>query len=555
MKKRHVCAFAIGIALALPAPVSAQDALMLNTHGSTLQWQYLDRIAHGLNIPTTVQSITAREASFYGIDTGIAPTDQPTVKAEIRFQPFILGWSGLQSDSRMTDTSYLTRFHLDDPVIVLGASFASGSFYGNAQLDFSTDSLARYAGKNGVTGFWKPMDYISYWTFPAESYLAWSSGNLSLAAGRLPSGIGLGETNILLNGQARWYDQVQLAWWSEKFRFFAFWGTSSSHLSEAEYSVQSNFSQVSDSWGWDTINNHDASTQALVPFKMFTYHRFEFKPWSRVGFGLSEMQLIGGKMPDLTNLLPTVAWHNTYSAGVTNVMLHVDTWFVPVNGLLVFGEFLMDDSKAPSESGASKPSCWGWELGTTAVLPVTSRDWRFSATAEYNHADKWTYSRWQPYLTMYQRQLITGGSRGFDIPLGHPEGGDVDQASLRLTALARDGRKVELSYTFINKGPVYLGMIRPNPAYIDGGPEPEYLPVYYDYDELTGTAGSLDALLGHIRKYTHVINVKADWPLTANLTANAEIDYRIILNAGHVAGAKANETVCKTGLTWTYGNR
>ncbi len=539
----------------------AQDGKMLNVRDATVEWEYLDLIARGSNIPTTVQSLSFKEAAFYGLNvsTGSIAASDARIRGIFSVQPFILGWKGLDMTDRMTNTSILTRLRLDDPILALGVSFENGGFFGTTQLDFSTDSRPKYVGPEGTSTFLQPMEYLSYWTFPEEAYLSWSTDHLTVVAGRFPTGIGLGKTNIFLNGEPRWYDQVQFSWWSDRFRFFSFWGTSSSHLSEEEYAIQNYFSVVSGKTklGWDTLNNHDASTQSLVPFKMFTYHRLEFKPAQKLGIGISEMQLIGGKIPDLTNIMPTLIWHNTYTAGVSNVMILADVWSVPVKGLLLYGEFLMDDSKAPSEKGAAKPNCWAWELGTEWVLPVESRDWHFSARGEYSHADKWTYNRWQPYLTLYQRQLITGGHTGFDIPLGHPEGGDVDQGSLTLTALSREGKRLELGYTYIDKGPVYLGMISnvkyPMPD-SNGGLTPIYLPVYYDYDDLTGIPGSLEAILGTVRKYSHVINLKTVWPLGRGWEANGEIDFRIILNAGHVAGVTATETVYKTGFKWTYGD-
>jgi len=560
MKKSFIVSF-IAVCLLVSGRLEAQEGRMLNAHGKTLKWAYLEKIANGENIPTTVQSISVRESEFYGLDTGITTTDAPVIKPAVVIQPFMIAWHGIDTSRDLTDESLLRRFRLDDPAFLLGLSFSSDSLYGSTEIDFGTDSLTRYSDKNGITGFWNPLDYFSYWTFPEEGYLSWSDKHITVAAGRLATGIGLGRANLFLNGNARWYDQVQASWWSERFRLFCFWGTSSSHLSGEEYSVQSFLPQYlstesnspQEDWGWDTIDNHDASTQSIVPLKMFSYHRFEFKPTDKIGLAFAEMQLVGGKVPDLTNLLPTVTWHNAYTAGVSNVMLQADAWAVPVDGILMYGEFLMDDSKAPKESGASKPNCWGWELGSTAVLPAQINGWRLSLNAEYSHVDKWTYCRWQPYLTMYQRQLITGGHRGFDSPLGHTEGPDVDEAGLTFTALSRDGKRIEFGYTYIDKGPVFMGVVVKNPNYTQANGAPEFVPVYYDYDNYMG-AGALDALLGNIRKHSHVLNAKASWPIMRNIEANGAIDVRYILNAGFVAGETAVEAVYKLGVKWSYNN-
>jgi len=559
---RPAAALILSALLFLPAPLRAQQGRMLDTRDTVLEWAWLDRIGRGVNIPTTVQTISAAEAASYGVDTGAAACSEPLVSGRLSVQPFLLGWSGLDSgrwkgdnQERLTDGSYLTRFRLDNPILDLGLSFGSDAFYGTTQINFGTDSHAYYAGESGLSGIWSTDDYIGKWTFPDTGYLSWSDRHLTLAAGRLRAGIGLGEANILLNGQARWYDQAQFAWWSGKLRFYGFWGTSSTHLDDDEYAVQS--------CNWDTINNHDASTASLVPYKFFSYHRVEYKPFRAAGFGLSEMQLVGGKVPDLLNILPGAYWHNTYTAGVSNVMLHADAWTVPFPGFLLRGEFLMDDSKAPYEDREAKPNCWAWELGARYVLPVAGRDWRFAFDAEYSHADRWTYDRWQPWLTMYQRQLLTGGYRGFDIALGHPDGGDVNQYGLSFVALAKSGRRLEAGYTLTDKGPVYLGRYWKGTGKDldgDGSPDEVIIPVYYDFDDwyesLVGDGKlTLAGLLGSTRTWTQAFSLKAVWPLGPRWEANAEIDFRYIRNAEHVEGNTATETVWKTGLTWTIGGR
>jgi len=254
-------------------------------------------------------------------------------------------------------------------------------------------------------------------------------------------------------------------------------------------------------------------------------------------------------VPQLENLLPTGVWHNSYTAGVSNVMLHSDFWLLPLNGILMYGEFLLDDGKAPDEPSGTKPTSGAWEIGAKLAFPVRFGAWRFSLSPEYSHVDEWTYNRWQPYLTMYQRQLITGGSRGFDIPLGHPEGGDVDQFSLRLSALTRKGHSIEAGYSFILKGPVYLGMIEKN----DSTEGPAYIPVYYDYDAIVGRDRALTALLGNTRKGTHAFSLDVSWPLTSRCEFEGGIDVRYVQNAGHISGRISIERIWNLGCRWSWG--
>lgn len=552
-----LCVLLLGL---IPATVYSQNARMVSRNDGTLERLYMKSISEGYIPPTTIQSISHEEARFYGLIAPEDDVDRAFWSGSILVQPFVIGWTGLDSEqwdagysNRLADFPLAKRLTLNDPVLQAKLSFGAGAFYATASADVQTDSQIKYADTDGVLGIWQPMEYLSWWNFPKEAYLSWSNNHMTLAAGRFPTGIGLGEANLFLNGQAFWYDHLQFSWWSEKFRFFSLWGTSSTHLSEDEYAIQSNMDPDGDGveLGWDDNDNHDYSVQNTTALKMFTYHRLEFKPFKWLGFGMGEMQMIGGKMPDFSNLLPLMIWHNTYSPGVSNVMMLVDVWSVPLPGLLLYGEFIMDDMKAPSEGDASKPNCWGWEAGATAVLPVSPPGWTFAVNIEYSHVDEWTYARWQPYLTMYQRQIMTGGWSGLDIPLGHPEGNDVTQAGIRFTALGRDERRIEFGYTWISKGPLYLG--RTEEVMIDygSGPEPVQIPVYFDYDYWAGP-GELKRITGSTRKYTHALNLRGVWPILPSVKVDAEVDFLIIQNYAHRRGNTQKQSVIKAGVIWEY---
>lgn len=525
------------------SPGGFQKSRMINLHSTDMEWQRLSRLKNGVNMPTAVQSVSAAEAAFYGfeIDSPLVPGKKTFFKPIVRVQPFFTAWNDIDTDRGTKDFALRKRLGMEDEILAAGVSFGTSSFYGTVQFDLSTDELVRKADSSGSLGFWEPQVYGEWMTFPREGYLSWAGENISFTAGRLKTGIGLGDENLVLNGQALWYDNIQFSWWSEKFKFFTLVGSSSSHLSDGEWEVQQ--------YNWDDINNHDDSAQADIPLKMFTYHRFEWKPVPRFGVGITEMQMIGGKVPDLFNLLPMAIWHNTYSAAVTNVMFQADVWALPLDGLLLYGEFLIDDMQSAVESGESKPNCLAWELGALYTLPIDVPGWMFFVSGEYSHADRWTYTRWQPYLTMYQRQVSSGGHSGLDTPLGHSEGGDVDSFGVSFGAVTERGGRVELGYTYLVKGPVYLNQI----VEYQGGKNDfgAYYPVYYDLDSWTED-GMLDKILDKPDKRSHCIVLSASWPFGSHFEASAALDMRYVTNARHEKGETAFETIFKTGVLWRW---
>ena len=120
----------------------------------------------------------------------------------------------------------------------------------------------------------------------------------------------------------------------------------------------------------------------------------------------------------------------------------------------------------------------------------------------------------------------------------------------------------EFGYTYINKGPVFMGMIEENKKYNksqstdDHTPNPEY--TFPSIMTMTSKnymgPGAPEALLGNVRKHSHVIKAKASWPLMRNIEANGAVDVRYIINAGFVAGETAVEAVYKLGVKWGYNN-
>lgn len=554
--------------------LSAQNAKLLFRTTPALEWSLFSAIAHGELFPTAIHSLTQQEAKSLGApveNASGALSQKNFAQAQIIVNPFILGWSGFDTkryegqeessaEAHKKDPSYRNRFSLDYPVLSLGFNFGTENFYGTTAIDFNTDSASHHSTQEkpqGIIGFKDYLAIFSYMIFPERGYLSYANDTITLAAGRFPTGIGFGDTNIFLNGQSS-YDHIEFSFKTSHFRFFSLMGSSASHLNKAETWIQ-NFEglEPNKGYGWDYINNHDSSTQTLVPLKLYTYHRIEWQFFNTLGIGISEMQLMGGKAPELVNLFPTMYWHNTYTAGISNVMILADAWVQPLPGLMIFGEFLMDDSKAPSEIEMSKPNCWGWSFGAYYVPPIQLLEYRLALTAEYHHVDRWTYNRWQPWLTMYQREVATGGHYGFDSPLGHPAGGDVDSTKLRLIALSKKRARFELGYEYIAKGPVYLSRYWEGTGKVDGEEQTIYIPLYYDFDwwykkfDVQGNE-TLESLIGSTVKHSHVLTAKVLYPFAQHFECNAGVDYRYIINAEHTKGKTAHEIVWKAGVAWKY---
>jgi hypothetical protein len=349
-----------------------------------------------------------------------------------------------------------------------------------------------------------------------------------------------------MSTKAEWYDQVQGVIGDKNFRFTAIVGTSSTHLSQNEAAIQfktrNDLDTVNNSINpWDPINDHDFVNQ-VEAVKMFAYRQVEARFWDRLRIGIAEMNMIGGKDPGLADILPTGFWHNNYSAGFTNVMINLSASLVPLRGLKIFGEFTLDDFRGADEGSTGKPAQFAWQAGGTYSFEPAD-GLIVTAGGEYTFANEWMYCRWQPYLTMYQRHQ-TGPSWVTDWPLGFTYGPDASHAGLFAAASLENGATLELSYEYLAKGPIYMGMTD-----ADGDP------IYYDYDDRDDYS-TRDTSLAIIRarpdQLSHGLKLTAAWPLGKGFDVLGTFQFWNHSNYRNVLGDTRQFYLYSAGVRWKY---
>jgi hypothetical protein len=468
------------------------------------------------------------------------------------FDPAITGVSNMQGYSFSPGADPTLLYFIEDlPVFIeLGVDVWSGdSVAGKVKMDLAlrqnylgTDFISLYTPWDIDSLIWTFMS----WRFPQEGWISAGNENAWIAAGRFKAGLGEGHFgNTFLSTRAEWYDQVQGAIGNKNFRFTALVGTSSTFLNKTEGEIQflprDDYDAGNNSINpWDPINDHDFSDQNEA-VKMFAYRQVEARFWDRLRIGIGEMNMIGGKDPSLADLLPTGFWHNNYSAGFTNVMLNINASLVPLDGLLLFGEFTLDDFRGADEGSTGKPAQFAWQAGGRySFKPLPSVI--VTTGGEYSLANEWIYCRWQPYLTMYQRHQ-TGPSWGTDWPLGFTYGPDARHVGLFAQASFSNGANVELSYEYLEKGPIYMGMTD-----ADGDP------IYYDYDDRTDNTkdSSLAAIRALPDQLSHAITVKVSYPLPKGFEVLGTLQYWNHSNYRNASGDSRQFFLYSAGVRWKY---
>lgn len=510
------------------APALANGAELIFADSPEFLWAELDLLQNGRAMPTDVYPMTLEEYYMTVLRKEMPKNSGFASEFLLTVNPY---WVGFDSPYGHFADEIVYLYDSIPPMLELGDKLSVGDLlYARVQVDASPSIFSMV--NEGYMAPWV-FTTLNNMEFPRIGYATLSIPNASLSMGRFKSGIGNGYFgNTFLNGKAPHYDQVQFNIYGRRIRFFYMLATSSPFLTESEADVQHS------TYNWDTTDNDDyAHFDEAV--KTFAYHRFEYHPADWVTVGLHEMNIIGGKAPDFNHINPFGFWHNTYTAGCSNVMFGADVSLVPFKGLHLFGEYTVDDLRAAwAEPENSKPGAAAWQVGMRYVLPW-SGEVKHVAGAEFTHADPWMYNRWQPYLAMYQRIVRLGGGHYSDVPLGFLYGGDLNHYGAYYSVVRKDGMKIEAGYDHLDKGPIDL-------AKQDSGG----IPIYYDNPAYEGiTSGPF----GHGPvEQKDTLSLSITYPLPWNLEALGSVSYGWINNFGHVEGVKETLSVVQLGIRWRF---
>jgi hypothetical protein len=153
---------------------------------------------------------------------------------------------------------------------------------------------------------------------------------------------------------------------------------------------------------------------------------------------------------------------------------------------------------------------------------------------------------------MYQRQVLPGGSVGIDVPLGFDYGPDVDHFGAWAGIGTPRGAKAELRYELVYKGPIRFGMVRLVDNIKTDDTAPEYIPVYYDYDDYAGS-GALAAILARPDEIRNIVSLSGVLPLGGGFEAIAAVSLGFYRNYGNQAGESERLVLVYAGMKWSGG--
>ncbi|MFW6120188.1 MAG: hypothetical protein ACOC80_04735 [Petrotogales bacterium] len=276
--------------------------------------------------------------------------------------------------------------------------------------------------------------------FPYLGYLKYEKDNWIISMGRFPLKWGWSKYPLTIS-PTTYQDNITFSAGFSNITYYFHAIASSPILSPAERDIQANFS-----------DQHTPGIYYDESSKYVFAHRIEFD-FDSFSFGLGELNVVGGKHPDIIDANPVVIFHNTYGEGYSNVLASFDLLYKLNENNRFYGEFSIDDYEASTEKGSGyKPTAYAYNLGGNLNFEY------ITLWFEYDYVSEWMYvTNYLSYLRVNVRQfhLNNGGSGRLlvDYPLGFEYGPDAKMFSAGINGKILD---VDYSvvYNYLVKGTV-----------------------------------------------------------------------------------------------------
>lgn len=257
-----------------------------------------------------------------------------------------------------------------------------------------------------------------------------------------------------------------------------------------------------------------------------------------LSLGVTETQVIGGKVPDLRDAGPFVFFHNDFKEGYANGALSLDAALRLPGGFALAGEYYIDDaSYSETEGDGGTPSLGGWMLALRHAC--TAGGWLIGQSLHAIRTDPYLYGYLQPLNTSASRSVLASNNQRqgdplftdkyvIDYPLGYFRGGDAFDFWYRLDAWRGNRWRATFAAGILAKGEVDL---------------------YAPYEGYYGAAH--DAPSGVAERETR-LRIEGEFRAGRGVSLRAGAGWRSIRGAGHARGEGRDEGRAMCGIGWTF---
>ena len=188
----------------------------------------------------------------------------------------------------------------------------------------------------------------------------------------------------------------------------------------------------SDVFKYDWLNvffetNPSQGESADNKFKVLMAHRLEFRILKRITFAISENVMYQNDVFDLRYINPAYIYHNLNNRDMFNAIAHAEVDYSVAKGFNLYGQFVMDQARAPNE-GTSQADSMGYLGGIEYARGAGPGI--LSSSLEYAKTDPLLYRRDGVDFLMFRKYFTHGypSGPGYILSLdyiGYEYGGDA----------------------------------------------------------------------------------------------------------------------------------
>lgn len=243
-------------------------------------------------------------------------------------------------------------------------------------------------------------DFDFQWPKRAVFSVGGARWNLSLARDRASWGNGR-SGNFIIDGHGDWLDYARLKVFADAFTY---------------------------DW-MNVFLETDTATfeRPQESFRVFLAHRLEFRILPTLTLAMSEDAMYANDVFDLRYLNPAFVFHNFNNRSMFNSIMHLEADWNFMPGLSLYGQFALDQGRAPNEAAAQADAV-AWLAGLEGAVAVGPGI--LSGAAEFALTDPVLYRHDIIDYIIFRRYFVHGSPAGIGFVtdldyLGYPYGGDA----------------------------------------------------------------------------------------------------------------------------------
>lgn len=198
--------------------------------------------------------------------------------------------------------------------------------------------------------------------------------------------------------------------------------------SQGEYQDYAQFTAFSERFKYQWLNifletNPSSGSDPDTKFRVFMAHRLEFRLLKSLTFAVSEDIMYQNDVFNPRYLNPAFIYHNLNNRSMFNAIAHAELDFSPVRGLKLYGQFVLDQARAPNED-ASQSDAMGWMGGIEWAAPAGKG--YLDSSLEFVLTSPLLYRRDQVDFLMFRKYDANGAGNILAIDyIGYRYGGDA----------------------------------------------------------------------------------------------------------------------------------